>query len=76
MEAAHRLLQDARRQLQDATAEVGRAVTSLEDGRNLDAARFLGEATSRLGILDGEIERYLEGSNPQARSTGSMPPER
>lgn len=74
-EVAHRLFEDARRQLADASSELSRAVTTLQGDapETTQALELIGEALSRLQILDGEIERYLAGENPEARSTGSAP---
>jgi hypothetical protein len=74
-DAGRRLFEDARRHLADATSELSRAVATLEGGaaETTEVMELLGEAMSRLRILDGEIERYLAGENPEARSTGSAP---
>lgn len=76
-DAGRRLLEDARRQLADATSELSRAVATLQDdaAETTEVMELIGEAMSRLGILDGEIERYLGGENPEARSTGTVPPD-
>jgi hypothetical protein len=63
-DAAHRVLEDARRQLADASSEISQAVTALEaDAPYTQVLALLGEATSRLQILDAEIARHLTGGH-------------
>lgn len=56
------LLEIARRSMSDAESDISQAVRALEEGANLDVVALLGEAMTRLRIMDAEIQRYLSGS--------------
>ncbi|MPZ88407.1 MAG: hypothetical protein GEU81_10080 [Nitriliruptorales bacterium] len=70
-EPSRQLLENAHRSLMDAEGDLSRAVRAIEEGESLDVVSLLGEAMTRLRILDAEIERHLAGSR-KSRERGDI----